>query len=182
MTRVRVILYVLPRPQERLFFVDEMLTDHILARQALIARDVTLGFPDYMAADSTFPLYPVFSIASAALMLLVFMTSIIRQSWNLGVAFLCFWLFWGNLTAGINTIIWANNADIKLYVYCDIGELQHLYTYFLTDQTICSVTHVQIFLSTVKPACTLIITRRLYKIASLRSVDATTRKEVGVQG
>jgi hypothetical protein len=81
-----------------------------------------------MAADPTYPLYPIFCIISAALVLLVLMTSLIRQSWNLGVALLCFWLFWENLTAGIDSVIWAGNEDIRLYVYCDIGTLQHLYT------------------------------------------------------
>jgi hypothetical protein len=77
-----------------------------------------------MAADPTYPLFPIFDIIGAALMLLVLTTSIIRQSWNLGVTFLCFWLFWELLTAGIDAVIWSDNEDIKLYVYCDIGELQ----------------------------------------------------------
>ncbi|KZV65946.1 hypothetical protein PENSPDRAFT_689378 [Peniophora sp. CONT] len=73
------------------------------------------------AADPTYPLYPIACILAAAMLLLVLLTSFIRQSWNLGVASLCFWLFFANLTSGgINAIIWADNADIKLYVYCDI--------------------------------------------------------------
>ena len=55
------------------------------------------------------------------MLLLVLLTSFVRQSWNLGVAFLCFWLLLENLTFGINAIVWADNADIKAYVYCDIG-------------------------------------------------------------
>ena len=73
------------------------------------------------AFDPTYPLYPTVSIVSATLLLLVLLTSFIRQSWNLGIAFLCFWLFWENLANGVNAVIWADNADIKLYVYCDIG-------------------------------------------------------------
>ena len=34
---------------------------------------------------------------------------------------MCFWLFLENLLNAINSIIWSDNADIKLYVYCDIG-------------------------------------------------------------
>ena len=73
--------------------------------------------------DPTFPLYPIACILSAAMLLLVLLTSFIKQSWNLGVAFLCVWLLLENLTDGINAIIWAENADIKLYIYCDIGML-----------------------------------------------------------
>ncbi|VDB95525.1 unnamed protein product [Peniophora sp. CBMAI 1063] len=90
------------------------------------------------------------------MLLLVLLTSFIRQSWNLGVAFLCFWLFWENLTGGIDSIVWADNADIKLDVYCDI------------------VSHIQEITAVVKPMSTLIITRRLYLITSLRSVEPPT--------
>ena len=72
------------------------------------------------AVDPTYPLYPIATILASAMLLLVILTSFVRQSWNLGVAFLCFWLFLENLTLGINAIMWADNADVKAYVYCDI--------------------------------------------------------------
>ncbi|VDB95449.1 unnamed protein product [Peniophora sp. CBMAI 1063] len=101
------------------------------------------------------------------MLLLVLLTSFLRQSWNLGVAFSRFWLFFENLTGGINSVIWSDNADIKLYVYCDI------------------VTHVQLLTSVVKAMATLIITRRLYLITSLRSVaphiTAAKRRAFAVQ-
>jgi hypothetical protein len=76
-----------------------------------------------MTVDPSYPLFPIFSIICAILMLVMLTTSFIRQSWNLGVMFLCFWLFWELLTSGINAVLWSDNADIKLHVYCDIGEL-----------------------------------------------------------
>ncbi|KZV69113.1 fungal pheromone STE3G-protein-coupled receptor [Peniophora sp. CONT] len=87
------------------------------------------------------------------MMLLVLTVSFVRQSWNLGVTFLCFWLFFELVTTAASAIIWSDNADIKLYVYCDI------------------VTHLELITSVVKPMATLIITRRLYLIASLQSVE-----------
>ena len=74
-----------------------------------------------IAVDPTYPLYPIANIISATMLLLVLLTSFIRQSWNLGVTFLCFWLLLENLTNGVNAVIWSDNADVKLYVYCDIG-------------------------------------------------------------
>ncbi|VDB95531.1 unnamed protein product [Peniophora sp. CBMAI 1063] len=109
------------------------------------------------AADPTYPLYPIACFLAAAMLLLVLLTSFIRQTWNLGVAFLCFWLFFENLAGGVNAIIWSDNADIKLYVYCDI------------------VSHLGIITSVIKPMATLIITRRLYLITSLRSVEPPTK-------
>ena len=32
------------------------------------------------------------------------------------------WLFIENLLGAVDTIIWSDSSDIKLYVYCDIGE------------------------------------------------------------
>lgn len=77
-----------------------------------------------MAADPTYPLNPVANIIAAALLSLVLLNSVIRQSWNLGLAFLCFWLFLESLTDGVGGIIWSDNADVRLYVYCDISEFQ----------------------------------------------------------
>ena len=74
------------------------------------------------AVDPTYPLYPIACILAAAMLLLVLLTSFVRQSWNLGVAFLCFSLFFECLTAGVNATIWSDNADVKLYIYCDIGQ------------------------------------------------------------
>ena len=73
------------------------------------------------AVDPTYPLYPIANFLAAFMLLLVLLTSFVRQSWNFGVALLCFWLFFENLTNGINAIVWSDNFDIKLDVYCDIG-------------------------------------------------------------
>ena len=78
-------------------------------------------YPSMKAVVPNYPLYPIACILAAAMLLLVLLTSLVRQSWNLGVAFLCFWLFFENLTGGINAILWSDNSDIKLDFYCDIG-------------------------------------------------------------
>ncbi|VDC00187.1 unnamed protein product, partial [Peniophora sp. CBMAI 1063] len=105
-----------------------------------------------------YPLFAVACILSSALLLCVLTTSFIRQRWNPGVFFLCFWLFWGNLTYGVNGVLWSDNADVKAFIYCDI------------------VTRLQIIVNVVKPMATLIIVRRLYKIAHVRSVDPRNRR------
>ena len=73
------------------------------------------------AVDPTYPLYPIACMLAAAMLLLVLLTSFVRQSWNLGVAFLCFWLFFENLINGVDAIVWSDNAEVKLGIYCDIG-------------------------------------------------------------
>ena len=88
------------------------------------------------AADPTYPLFPIASLLAAIALLLVLLTSFVRESWNLGVAFLCFWLFLENLADGANAILWSDNADVKLYVYCDIGMLSHPRTVSLSESLI----------------------------------------------
>ena len=73
------------------------------------------------ALDPTYPLYPIACFVAAIMLFLVLLTSFVRQRWNFGVASLCFWLLLELLSLAINSIIWSDNADIKLYVYCDIG-------------------------------------------------------------
>ena len=90
---------------------------------ALVSRTKMSG-----PVDPTYPLLPTAYILASLMLLLVFLSSFIRQSWNLGVAFLCFWLLCENITTAADTIIWSDNADVRLEVYCDIGrrrELEH---------------------------------------------------------
>lgn len=74
-----------------------------------------------MGSDPSYPLFPVVCFATTAMLLLVLTTSAARQNWNLGVTFLCVWISLLNFTAGIDAVIWANNADIKAPIWGDIG-------------------------------------------------------------
>ncbi|KZV70306.1 hypothetical protein PENSPDRAFT_685563 [Peniophora sp. CONT] len=111
-----------------------------------------------MAADPTYPLSPIANIIAAALLSLVLLSSAVRRSWNLGLAILCFWLFLEALTNGIGGIIWANNAEIKLHVYCDI------------------TSRVQIIALVVKPMAIFILMRRLHKISGFQTTEMRMRR------
>lgn len=78
------------------------------------------------AVDPSYPLYPIASFMAAAMVLLVLFTNFIRQNWNFALTSLCFWLFFENIFQGVNSIIWSDNADVKLHAYCDIGECIHI--------------------------------------------------------
>ncbi|VDB95836.1 unnamed protein product [Peniophora sp. CBMAI 1063] len=117
--------------------------------------------------DPSYPLLPTAYILSSVMLSLVLMTSFVRERWNLGVAFLCFWLLVENISNAASVIIWSDNADLKLYVFCDI------------------VTHIQEIAFVVRPMATLIITRRLYLIARLQSVElpskAARRRDLAIE-
>ena len=76
---------------------------------------------DMGAVDPSYPLLPIASVLAATMLLLVLLTASVRQQWNFGVALLCFWLLLQNATGAVNTVLWSDNADVRLYVYCDIG-------------------------------------------------------------
>ncbi|KZV63989.1 STE3-domain-containing protein [Peniophora sp. CONT] len=113
-----------------------------------------------VAVDPSYPFYPVAAASAAAMVLLVLLTSFARQSWNLGITILCFWLFWENATSAVNAIVWSDNAEDHLEVYCNI------------------VTRVQVIASVVKPMTTFIISRRLDLIASLKPVELYSKAAV----
>ena len=73
------------------------------------------------AVDPTYPLYPIACFLSAIMLFLVFFTSFVRQSWNLGVTFLCGWLLLYNLIDAVDYIVWSDNDNIKLYFWCDVS-------------------------------------------------------------
>jgi hypothetical protein len=71
--------------------------------------------------DVTYPLFPILTLIAAFLLFFLMVTSALRGSWNFGVFMICLGLFCEDLIFGINSIIWSNNADVKHYVWCDIG-------------------------------------------------------------
>jgi drug/metabolite transporter superfamily protein YnfA len=75
-----------------------------------------------MAADPSYPLFPIASILCSILLLLLLVTSFFRQYHNFGVTVLALSLFLTNLVSGVNTIVWADSFDLKASVYCDIGK------------------------------------------------------------
>ena len=70
--------------------------------------------------DPTFPLFPIAAILGTTMMFLVLLSSFVRQKWNLGVAFLCFWLMVDLAVGSAGLIIWSDNGIVKDYVFCDI--------------------------------------------------------------
>ncbi|KAJ7254568.1 pheromone A receptor-domain-containing protein [Mycena rebaudengoi] len=111
-----------------------------------------------MAVDPSYPLYPILCIVSAFFMFLILTHSFIRQTWNLAVTFLSIGLFLDNLTHGINAVVWRDNADIKVPVYCDI------------------VSRLQFFMNFLPSIASFLITRKLYIISTMRDVEAPSRK------
>ncbi|KAI0034303.1 hypothetical protein K488DRAFT_69261 [Vararia minispora EC-137] len=95
--------------------------------------------------DPTYPFFPIASIISAFLLVLLLVTSAFRRSWNFGIFMICIGLLCEDLAFGVNSIIWADNADLKHYVWCDIAIRVSL-------KSCKPASHVQLFGAIVVPA------------------------------
>jgi len=80
--------------------------------------------------DPSYPLYPIASILCSAALALILCTNFIRRSWNTGLSLLCIYLCVENLFSGVSAILWADNWDVKIPVYCDIGILYSMIFHF----------------------------------------------------
>lgn len=76
------------------------------------------------AADPSYPLLPIANILCAACLFLLLIVNFLRRAhvFNVAVNLLSFCLFWETLFNGIGMIVWSDNAEIKAYTFCDVGE------------------------------------------------------------
>ncbi|KAI0729139.1 putative fungal pheromoneG-protein-coupled receptor [Fomitopsis betulina] len=109
-----------------------------------------------MAADPTYPLYPILTFLGFTLALIPLPWHM--QSWNSGTCYYMIWTALGCLNEFVNSIVWANTVLNVAPVWCDIS------------------TRIYIGASVGIPAASLCINRRLYKIARMHAV-AVTRAE-----
>lgn len=72
--------------------------------------------------DPTFPLVPIVNMLSIPFVLIPLCTSI-RQRQNVGVVMYATWVCIRCLTVGVNTIVWRDDFDVRIPVWCDISEL-----------------------------------------------------------
>ncbi|KZV66810.1 STE3-domain-containing protein [Peniophora sp. CONT] len=98
--------------------------------------------------DPTYPLVPIASIFAVVLVLLTFVTSGYRGAFNRGVVMFQIWVLVGLLITAIQSIVWRDTVQIIAPVFCDISS------------------HLAIGLTVGIPACSFVITRRLWLIVS----------------
>ncbi|VDC06354.1 unnamed protein product [Peniophora sp. CBMAI 1063] len=137
--------------------------------------------------DPTYPLVPIASIVAAVLVLLTLITSGVRGAYNRGVVMFEGWVLVGLIITAVQTIVWRDTSHIIAPVFCDICEsivfLAHhnsllsimtsLHDYDRgtnADPGCClSASHLAIGLTVGIPACSFVITRRLWLIVDGKS-------------
>lgn len=127
--------------------------------------------------DPTYPLVPIANLIACALAVIP-LFNMVNISLNTGAFIFAIWLFLINFSTAINTIIWSSDAEDRAPVWCDICES--------TPNSCSSVdllktgfkaSHLQLLASTGIPACTFVITRKLYKITRFK-VPVDNRQQV----
>jgi pheromone a factor receptor len=81
------------------------------------------------------------------------------------------WVVVGCFCQFINSVVWANDALIRVPVWCDISTCPQPFIHRTQSDTSASGSHINIGFAVAIPACSLAINRRLYKAVS---VSATT--------
>lgn len=120
--------------------------------------------------DPTYPLVPIANFIAFVLTLIPLL-HVSRRPWNAGVFVFALWLSLICLSTAINTIVWSNDVEDRAPVWCDICKPCIIfYCYHARLKYWLKATHLSMLVNTGIPACSLIITRRLYKVTRLQSV------------
>lgn len=128
--------------------------------------------------NPTYPLVPIANFIGCTIVSISLLNMATRTC-NTGVYIFSFWVFLLNLSCVVNTIIWANDAKDTAPVWCDLCTFVLALTVSQTAEcTFLKASHIGILAGTGIPACSLITTRRLYKITRLQDAMAY-RQQVG---
>ncbi|KLO14128.1 fungal pheromone STE3G-protein-coupled receptor [Schizopora paradoxa] len=105
-----------------------------------------------------YPLTPIGSFFGLVLSVIPLASHVGFQSWNTGIFVYAFWIGTMNFINFVNTIVWHDNVNPYIQVWCDI------------------TTKIQIGALIGVPACTLVLCIHLFKITRMRGVAIVDEK------
>ncbi|KLO14127.1 fungal pheromone STE3G-protein-coupled receptor [Schizopora paradoxa] len=103
-----------------------------------------------------YPLTPIGSFIGFVLSVIPLASHLSFSSWNTGIWMYAIWIGTMNITYFVDTIVWHDNVDIVIPVWCDI------------------VTKLQLGAAIGVPACTLVLCIHLFKITQMRALTVTS--------
>ncbi|TBU43025.1 GPCR fungal pheromone mating factor [Dichomitus squalens] len=113
------------------------------------------------SSDPTYPAFPVLAFLGAVVVLIPLPWHF--QAWNAGTCLFMIWTSVACLNLAINSIIWSDNVLNSVPVWCDISS------------------RIVVAAGVALPAASLCIQRRLYFIASIKTVSISyAEKRLGV--
>ncbi|VDB87269.1 unnamed protein product [Peniophora sp. CBMAI 1063] len=117
----------------------------------------SLNIPTNMK-DPTYPLVPIANICAAAMIVTTLVSSKLRGAHNRGIVMLAGWVLAQVAIISIQSIVWRDSWQIMIPVFCDITS--HLWQALVVGI----------------PACSFLITRRLWHAVQGRELVADTSK------
>ncbi|KAG9005254.1 a-factor receptor, partial [Tulasnella sp. 427] len=110
--------------------------------------------PSLITTDSLDPTYPTFPVLAQLGIILILLPAYWHfKSGNVGTILYIVWTFIGNLIYLVNAISWAGNTHSPPWLWCDLS------------------TALMIALNVAIPTASLLITHRLFSIATVRHVN-----------
>lgn len=76
-----------------------------------------------MSPRTPYPITPIGDFIGFILSVLPLVSHSRMQSWNVGIWVCAFWVGTMNLSNFVKMIVWHNNVDIVIPVWCDIGKV-----------------------------------------------------------
>lgn len=131
--------------------------------------------------DPTYPLVPIANFL-ASILVVVPLFHMITRSWNTGVYVFALWLFLQNINFASGTIAWSSDANDRSPIWCDICKSSFIARAAVLLgklKKLNKASHLQVLADSGIPACSFVITRRLYKITRLQGVTIS-RKQVNL--
>lgn len=129
--------------------------------------------PDSM--DPTYPLVPIANFLACVLVVIP-LAHMLTRPWNTGVYVFALWTLLSSLSTAINTLVWSNDIKDRAPVWCDICKSPIYFQFISTTEIWLEASHIDILVNTGIPACSLSITRRLYKITTLKGAMINRRQ------
>lgn len=122
-----------------------------------------------MSPRTPYPITPIGDFVGFILSILPLVSHRQMQAWNIGIWVCAFWVGSMNFSNFLKTIVWHNNVDIVIPVWCDIGKITFLSVDLLHVPHFCRlVTKLQVGAGIGVPACTTVLALHLFRIARMR--------------
>lgn len=126
--------------------------------------------------DPTYPLVPIANFI-ACILVLIPLFHMGSRPWNTGVYVFALLSFLATFSIAVNTIVWANDAKDRAPIWCDISKHSVNASVLSEAKSLNEASHIQVLVNTGTPACSFVITRRLYKITRLQGPMVGRRQE-----
>lgn len=136
--------------------------------------NICVGFPGIM--DPTYPLVPTANVIACVLVVIP-LFHMVDRSWNTGVFGLAIWIALQSISKAVNSIIWSSDTEDRAPVWCDICK-SPTKSYAIRDNyKFLKASHLGILVNTGIPACSYIITRKLYVITRLQAATRVSKRQ-----